>query len=223
MELTFLGKKQETRDVFTFYFKPPQKTEWEPGQFLIYFLKHENEDVRGKMRFFTISNPPFLENLSITTRINPQGSSFKKALMDLKEGDKIEARTPEGNFVVEDYSGKYVFIAGGIGITPFHSILSQLNHDGQNLDITLLYSNKGDDFVFKDEFDQIQKNLSNLKIKYILGRITKDTINENVKDIGNSIFYLSGPNSMVEGLAKVLEEMGIDQRQLRTDYFHGYD
>lgn len=223
MELTFLGKKQETKDVFTFYFKPPSKTEWLPGQFLIYFLKHGNEDVRGKMRFFTISNPPFLGNLSITTRINPKGSSFKKALMNLKEGDKIEARTPEGNFIVEEADNKYVFIAGGIGITPFHSILAQLNHDGENLDITLLYSNSDEDFVFKKEFEEIGKNLSNLKIKYVIGRITKDTINENVKDVEDSIFYLSGPNSMVEGLAEVLNEMGIDQKHIKTDYFHGYD
>lgn len=225
MELTLIDKKQETADVWTFTFEPSSPITWEPGQFLIYQLPHKNEDVRGKMRFFTISSPPFEKYPAITTRIqNEDGSSFKKTLLSMKSGDKIEAKGPDGNFIVEDLNRNYVFIAGGIGITPFHSIIKQLNNDNSLPRITLLYANKNDDILFKKEFDQIQKENKNLNVEYILSpkHIDGSLIEEKVKDITNSLFYVSGPNPMVDSLMQILKELGVFEKGIMQDYFHGY-
>ncbi len=124
MIFTFLKKNKEADGVNTYIFKPETGFKWIAGQYLIYNLAHKKEDKRGKMRFFTISASPFQKYPSITTRINKKtGSSFKKALNQLKTGDEINAKGPDGDFFINDYKKKYIFIAGGIGITPFHSIL----------------------------------------------------------------------------------------------------
>ncbi len=240
MELTLLDKKQETKNVWSFYFTPPPPVLWTAGQFMVYQLPHEKQDVRGKMRFFTISSAPFENQIVITTKIDAKsGSSFKKALLELKKGETIQAKGPDGNFVIDSLKSNYVFIAGGIGITPFRSILAQMNHESktappskplathgnnQESKITLIYSNKDEDVVFKDELDEISKSLPGLKIKYLTGeRIDRNTIKENVPDYQNCIFYISGPNSMVDSMMELLKELGVLEKDIRQDYFHGYD
>ena len=229
MELTLLDKKQKTKNVWSFYFTSPQPVLWTAGQFMIYQLPHEKQDVRGKMRFFTISSAPFENQIVITTKIDAKsGSSFKKVLMGLKKGQTIQAKGPDGNFVIDSLKSNYVFIAGGIGITPFRSILAQINYESkiknQKSKITLIYSNKDEDVVFKDELDEISKSLPGLKIKYLTDkRIDRNTIKENVPDYKNSIFYISGPNSMVDSMMELLKELGVLEKDIRQDYFHGYD
>src|SRR3989344_3471118 len=135
MILTFFEKKQETKDVMSFKFKTDEPLSWQPGQYLFYTLPNDGPDNRGVTRYFTISSAPFEKIVIITTRISlPAGrqvmpsSTFKKSLLNLKIGEKIEASGPDGDFTVENHKKNYIFIAGGIGITPFRSILLDLNH-----------------------------------------------------------------------------------------------
>lgn len=221
MELKFLGKKKETNDVWTFSFELPQNFSWNPGQFNIYSLKHENEDVRGRQRFFTISSAPFENEINITTRISENGSTFKKALMELELGDKINAKGPDGDFVFEGTGKKYLFIAGGIGITPFRSILSELNHGDLNADIILLYSNSSDNIAFKEEFDSYKN--PNLKIEYVVGKRIDENLIKTVDDFKERIIYISGPEQMVKEINNILLGLGIEKENMRKDYFPGYD
>lgn len=221
MKLTLIEKKQETKDAFTFIFKPDEVISWFAGQYLIYSLAHENSDTRGKMRFFTISSSPFERNPSITTRIDPaNGSSFKRKLLSLNKGDIIDAKGPDGDFIIEDYSKDYCFIAGGIGVTPFGSILKQLEFDKKDLNIEFLYSNSDKEFIFKEELDKLE--LKNLKIKYFKGQGIGEKQIKAVKDFKNRIFYISGPDPMVETLEKLLIFIGIDKENIKSDYFSGY-
>ncbi len=229
MQLTLLDKIPETEDVWTFRFKPESPLTWQAGQFLIYSLSHKNEDVRGKMRFFTISSAPFEKNPSITTRINTEkGSSFKKALMNLKQGDTMSAKGPDGHFVIDDPKKNYVFLAGGIGITPFYSILKEFNHTHSTakegpINITLLYSNKSGLIPLKEELDEITNNLEGLEIIYLTERIDKEIIKENVSGLHSPIFYISGPEPMVEALSSTLKETGALPENIREDFFPGYE
>jgi ferredoxin-NADP reductase len=221
MKLKLIKKQNELGNVKTFIFKPiGSSINWRAGQYLIYTLKHQNEDLRGNMRFFTISSAPFMKNPSITTKIFGKSSSFKKALNNLKIGQTIEAKGPDGDFIINSIKRSYVFIAKGIGITPFRSILLELSKENLDPKILLIYQNKDKNIVFKKELDKLP--LKNLKIKYLIGkRIGKKTIS-SIKGFKNKNYYVSGPESMVEATEKILDELGISKKNQYYDYFSGY-
>lgn len=222
MKLTLIDKKNITANTKSFIFKPEKKIKWIAGQYFIYFLKHDKEDLRGIMRFFTISSSPFEKYITISTKFSKNSSSFKKSLDNLKIGDKIIAKGPDGDFIIEDIKKNFVFIAGGIGITPFISILRQLNFENKLAEILLLYSNKTKAFAFKDELDQISKNNEKLQIKYFVSpkKIDKNVLKKFINK--KSIFYISGPDRMVESITKILVGLGVNDEDIRKDYFSGY-
>jgi glycine betaine catabolism B len=124
MKFTLSATKQEANDTFSFIFAPEQPLQWKAGQLLRYVLNHPHPDDRGVERFFSIASAPHEKHVMLTTRFASKSSSFKKALKNLRPGDAIEAHDLEGDFVVDDSEKTFVFIAGGIGITPFRAILS---------------------------------------------------------------------------------------------------
>jgi ferredoxin-NADP reductase len=222
VNLKLIEKRNETKSVVSFIFEPETPIKWLAGQYLIYNLPHVNQDLRGKMRFFTISSSPYEKNPTITTKIEKNSSSFKKTLSNLKIGGIIKAKGPDGDFVIENLNGNYVFIAGGIGITPFISIIKQLNHKNNLTDITLLYANKSDDIVFKKELEEIARKNVNLKLNYFISpvrideKILKKFINKK------TVFYVSGPDPMVDGVTKLLTKLGLRKENIKEDYFSGY-
>lgn len=224
MTLKLIGKVNETQDVKTFIFRPQTNLGWKAGQYLIYFLPHKNQDLRGKMRFFTVSSAPFEENVHITTRIEKTGgSSFKKELNSLRIGDEIEAKGPDGDFFLKNIKKEYVFIAGGIGITPFISILRQLNRDKKSFNVNLLYANRSwENIPFKKELEEIAAKRKTLKIRYFISpeKIDKKVLKSYV--IKKRVFYISGPEPMVETFEKILSDLGVPANRLKQDYFPGY-
>lgn len=226
MELILVEKKRETLDVITFYFKSKPHIAWTAGQYLIYSLDHQNQDVRGKMRFFTIASCPLEGKIAITTRIDKNHpSSFKKALIEMKIGEKISAKGPDGNFVIEDPQGEYIFIAGGIGITPFRAILAELSNKKSPTKISLLYGYSNEDIPFKKELEQIAKNNPNIKVNYFISPVHIDakTIRKYVKNPKTPLYYISGPNSFVEELTLVVKSLGVEDKRIKHDFFHGYE
>lgn len=225
MKLKLVDKKPQTSEVESFIFEPETPISWNAGQFMVYRLDHENPDLRGKQRFFTISSAPFEKNIVITTHIEKKkSSSFKTALDNLKIGDFIEGKGPDGDFVIDDPNKNYVSIAGGIGITPFRSIILQLNHENKPLNIELLYANKTDDFAFRDELEEIADKYPSFKINYAISpqHIDQNLIKETVPDFQNKIFYISGPEKMVEDLTEIVKGIGIKEENIKQDFFPGY-
>jgi ferredoxin-NADP reductase len=226
MKLTLISKVKREGDATSFIFQPSHPIAWKAGQFMVYTLPHKNPDIRGEQRFFTISSPPFEKNIVITTKISSErSSSFKKALVELKEGQTIEAKGPDGEFVVNDPNKEYVFIAGGIGITPYHSILLDLKEKGKPINATLLYANKDRNIVFQKELESLKNYSSTFKIVYFLSpqRINEETIKENVSNFLDKIFYVSGPEPMVEVLQAMVKKMGVKKENVVDDYFPGYE
>ena len=220
MKFTLIKKQNEVGNAKTFIFKPDTQISWKAGQYFIYYLEHENKDLRGKMRFFTISSAPFEKYPSITTRIVKTSSTFKKALNKLKIGENLEVKGPDGDFIIENKNKSFVFIAGGIGITPFHSILKQMEYEKKDLDILLLYSNADKDIVFKNELKKL--NLKNLKIKFLIKKQIKEKNIIEIKDFKDKFFYVSGPEPMVESLEQLLDKLKVSKRNQYYDYFSGY-
>lgn len=222
MKLTLIEKRKETKDIVTFIFEPEIPMKWVAGQYLIYSLPHNKQDIRGKMRFFTISCAPFEKNPAITTRISKnKGSSFKNALDNLKIGGVIEAKGPDGDFVVDNPNKKHVFLAGGVGITPFASMIKQLDFEKKPINITLFYTGKND-FAFREAFDKIQKKHKEFKIYYLNERINKDILKQKLNNFKDFIFYVSGSDPMVEQVEKLLLQLGVKKENIKADYFSGY-
>jgi len=225
MKLTLIKKIKRVGNIKSFIFSPEKKFIWKAGQYLIAKIEHEKQDLRGKMRFITISSAPFEKNVMITTRIfGKKASSFKKTLDDLKIGDEIEIKGPDGDLYIQDFKKQYVFVAGGVGITPFWSILKQLNYEKKIPNIFLLYANKNNNILFKEEIEQISKKFNKLKIIYFISpnKITKESLKKLKLDFKKAIFFISGPEKMIYKIKILLNELGAKDENMKEDYFTGY-
>jgi len=224
-------------DTHHFSFSSPTNITFKPGQYLEWTLPHRHPDNRGNRRFFTIASSPQEKTIDIGVVIGPKASSFKRALRSMKPEHTIVAAQLGGDFVLPDNpKTKLVFIAGGIGITPFRSMLYHLTARNQRRDIILLYTcRSAADFVYKDVFDRAAKQLG-ITIAYIItdpnkapagwreptGYLTPERIKKYVPDYPSRTFYLSGPEAMVVGYKKMLRQTGVPAKKIITDYFPGY-
>lgn len=223
MALTLIEKKHLVDNVWIFRFKPDGPFSWTAGQYIRVELPHDKPDAEGTKRWFTNSAAPFEGVMQISTRIT--GSTFKQALSKLEPGDTLQLlENPEGDFVWEDSERRIVFVAGGIGITPFHSILKQRAHDGLPLNVTLVYGSRTPEVPFKDELKQWQSRDPRLKIHYIVGApLTAEKLAEVVPTLNDSLVYVSGPEPMVQVLSADLMEHGLPEAQLKRDEFPNYN
>ncbi len=217
-------KKQIGSDMYDFVFD--KTINYLPGQYMEWTLGHKNPDSRGSRRYFTLASSPTEENLRIGVKFYPNSSSWKRSLMEMKEGDQIVAGYLSGEFnLPKESNRKLVFIAGGIGITPFRSIVKYLLDTGNRRDIALLYSVKTkSEIVYRDVFDSA-KNVG-VKTFYVatdeVGYINAAMIANDIPDYKDRFFYISGPHSMVSAFENTLKEMNIPSGQIKIDFFPGY-
>lgn len=242
MQLQLIEKKQITPDTITFLFRPDMPLSWIPGQFLRYRIPLASPDERGENRFFSIASAPYEGHVNLTTKFMPEkGSAFKSQLQKLEIGQSIEGFGPSGKFIIDDPRRQYVFIAGGIGITPFRAILMDLDHNGSPLNVNLLYANRTKDALFKDEFEALAKKHKEFKINYIVsdepvndemisdnvrilpGKIDQTIIQNLVPDFQLAMFYISGPEPMVLSFEQMISAMGVPMENIKRDYFPGYE
>ena len=225
MKLKLAARKIESPGVVSFIFKPQKPLVWKAGQFLHYVLNHAPTDDRGSDRWFTIASAPYERHVMVTTRFaSKKSSTFKKTLKALKMGDEIEVSDLDGDFTLGDPKKEQVFIAGGIGITPFRAILKQAAHDGKRLRVTLLYANRNKIAAYQKELETLAARNPDFKIHYLFSpqRIDKDTIKGLVPDLKKPMFYISGPEPMVESVGKMLRQIGVPPKRIKQDWFPGY-
>lgn len=224
-------------DIYEFIFEPDRKLHFEAGQYLEWTLPHRDSDNRGNRRYFTISSSPSDKNIRFTFRYDDQRpSSFKKTLMETKEGGRIGAGQLSGDFVLpENKTKKIAFLAGGVGITPFVSMIREMIYKKEKRDINLVYVNKTqDDIIFEDMFKNVKKlgiktdyvlsDLENIHKKWTgeTGHLDTELLKKLIPDFNDRIFYISGPNSLVDSLKDTLKKLGIGSSLIITDYFPGY-
>jgi len=218
-KLKLLSSHSEAGNVRTFVFEASGLT-WIAGQAQAYTLPHIGKKEAENQRWFTIASSPNDGEIHVSTRVSQ--SKFKQALNAMKPGDEIEAHGIEGDFTWEGESTEpVVLVAGGIGITPFRSILKSRQSDGKRLNATLLYFNRDKNVTFQDELDAIRARNSELRIEIVIGEeISADAIIRRVPQSAQQLVYLSGPEPMVEKIGSGLRDQSVSIKQ---DWFPGYD
>lgn len=224
------------RDTYEFVFPAPPHFHFKPGQYMEWTLAHPRTDARGNRRYFTLASSPTEHNLRLAVKFYPNSSSYKKALLGLNRETIVLASQLAGDFVLpDDPRQPCVLIAGGIGVTPFRSMIKYLLDRAQKRPITLFYASKTvDDFVYRDVFDRAEKELGIRTVYTVtdnaglpanwagkVGRITPDLIRKTVPEFRDAIFYVSGPRSMVDSFKRSIRSLGVPGLEVRTDYFAG--
>jgi glycine betaine catabolism B len=245
---TVVQKIQIAPDMVDFLFAPKNKLAFTPGQYMEWTLPHKNTDSRGNRRYFTIASSPTENNLRLGVKFYQNGSSFKKAMAAINAKTPIVGGQLSGDFILpKDTKQKLIFIAGGIGISPFRSMIKYLIDSKQPRSIVLFYANKTvDEIVYFDVFNQAEIEIG-LKTVYTLtdktkvpmnweappqggkfsgkrsvGRIDANMITKEAPDFKERTFYLSGPHAMVTGFEGVLLGMGVKKNKIKTDFFPGF-
>lgn len=224
--LRLVRKTQLTSDVVDFVFENPTSFLFRPGNYMEWTLPHEKADDRGNRRYFTIASSPTESEIHVGVKFYPKSSSFKQALHDLQIGEEIVASQVAGDFVLPNRSdARCVFIAGGIGITPFRSMIQYLIDKNEKRDITLLYAAKTEeDFAYWELFEQARTaiGINTVYVPSTKGMITPEVIERHVPHAHECLFYISGPRAMVTSFENNLRAMGIARRNIKTDFFPGF-
>ena len=262
IELTLLEKiKSEGNDVMSFKFSKKQGEQkkgeedsqnikeildYKAGQFAFFDIGEVYNDSKGPIRHFTISSSPTEDFIMLSTRI--RDSPYKQRLASLEKGAKVKVRGPQGEFVIhEDYSKTAIFVSGGIGVTPFRSMIKYATDMQLPLKIIMFDSNKNKESVlFKKEFDEWTSQNKNISIIYNLteeknpqeqqsspmdiwkgeyGRIDKAMILRYVDSstLKDSLFYICGPPNMLKAMKSLIqEELKIPEEKIKVEEFTGY-
>ena len=230
-------KRQVASNAWDFIFATNRKLAFTPGQYMEWTLGHEEPDSRGNRRYFTLASAPTEHNLRLGVRFNNPSSTYKQAMLAMGRGDEIIAGQLAGDFTLPRVrSQPLVFIAGGIGITPYRSMIKFLLDTHRRRPITLFYGAPTvRDFAYQEIWDQAERKLGIHTIRIVeksdgmprgwaglVGRIQPEMIRTYAPHYRKAIFYISGPNVMVDAVKGMLRKMGIPDSQIKTDFFAGY-
>lgn len=232
-------KRHETvaEGTLAFHFEKPTDFHFKAGQSVdVTLISPPETDAEGNTRAFSIVSAPFENDLVVATRM--RDTAFKRVLGRLQPGARVQLAGPFGSFTLHNNVARpAAFLAGGIGITPFMSILRQAAHDHLPHRLFLFYSNKRpEDAAFLEELQQLEFKNPNYSIIGTMtemehskrpwqgetGFIRPELLAKSMDNITGSIYYLAGPPAMVSTMREMLNGMGIDDDDIRTEEFAGY-
>jgi ferredoxin-NADP reductase len=226
--------KQVSDRVYDYVFQPERAFKFRPGQYMEWTLAHVPYDSRGNRRTFTIASSPTESDVHLGVKYYQPASMYKASLMEMKPGDVMYASQIAGNFTLDGNEGKkLMFIAGGIGITPFRSMIKYLTDRQQASDIVLLYVvSDPHEFAYLDELKTaaqfgiktipVVTDLSYQAPSVVTAKFDATAVKQLVPDFAERTFFISGPNAMVDGTKSYLHELGIGSTHIKTDHFSGY-
>lgn len=220
--------------VYDYVFYPDRALSFAAGQYLEWTLPLERSDSRGNRRYFTIASAPTDENVRLGVKFSANGSSFKHGLAQMQPGDRIVASQLAGSFTLpRDTKRKLAFIAGGIGITPFRSMLAELLERGEMRPVTVLYgNNRVDEVAYADILKRARDELgiatyyavrdpAGTPPQVSIGMIDEEMIRRRIPDYCERTFYISGPQAMVVTARRRLRRLGVPRQHIKTDFFPG--
>jgi ferredoxin-NADP reductase len=212
-----------------------REVEFRAGQyFWVELLDPPYEDEKGSRRHISaVTSPTEPGVLGLCTRIRE--TAFKRSLAELEVGDEVEVEDPKGDFQLpEDTEPQYVFIAGGIGITVFRSMLRFIADTGAPYRVTLVYSNRDrESTAFLDELEELEARIPGFRLVATMTgdpgwdgetrRVDADFLRDTLdSELGDFTYLLAGPPPMVEGVVGELSEAGVPEAQILPDRYSGY-
>lgn len=230
--LSLIEKREIAKNTFEFVFAKPHDMAFVAGQYMEWMLPHGQSDNRGIRRYFTIASAPSDKYLRIGVRFGEKISTYKTNLLLLAVGDKIIASQRAGDFTLpKDNTKKVAMVAGGIGITPFASQISEMIHNKEKRDTILFNCNNTEaeiayQEILADAEKKLPINVVNILAKEKIagcefGFLTEEIIKKHAPDYLEREWYISGPPMMVRSYRKLLKDMKVPLKQIVTDFFPG--
>jgi len=232
-----LRREEVAENTMSFYFDKPAGFQFKPGQYLDCSLMDPPEtDAEGNIRTFSIASAPTEKDLMVATRM--RDTAFKRVLKGMPLGTQLKIDGPLGSFTLHSNASRpAVFLAGGIGITPFRSMIVNAARVGFARRVLLFYSNRRpEDCAFLQELQQIGSGNKNYQTICAMtnmekserpwhgetGYIDKAMLARFVPDVAAPIYYIAGPPAMVTAMKETLTGAGVSEDDIRSEDFAGY-
>jgi len=231
------NRESVAEGTMAFHFEKPKEFEFSPGQYVdVTLLDPSETDSEGNVRSFSIASAPFEEHITLATRM--RNTAFKRVLKSVSLGLEVKFDGPMGSFTLHKNPSKAaVFLAGGIGITPFFSILRHAAYERLPHRLYLFYSNRRpEDVAFLVDLQKLEK--ANQQFRFVptmtemaksrqtwegqTGVINQQMLAEVLPDLHGPIYYVAGPPAMVAAMRKMLVSARVDEDDIRSEEFAGY-
>lgn len=231
------SREEVAEGTMAFHLEKPRGFQFRAGQYVdVTLINPPETDSQGSIRTFSIASAPHENELLVATRM--RNSAFKRVLATLPLDTQLKLDAPMGSFTLHKNAAKAaVFLAGGIGITPFLSILRQADKEKLPHLLYLFYSNRRPEdaaflkdledltrsnarFVFVPSMSEMEK--SKLEWKGERGFINREMLMQHFCDLSGPIYYIAGPPAMVAAMRQMLTKAGVDEDDIRTEEFAGY-
>ena len=237
----FLAKLKDRQEIaertMAFRFEKPASFKFTPGQFIdITLLNPPETDAEGNARGFSIASAPYEDFIMVATRL--RDTAFKRVLKSVHLGAEVRIEGPFGNLRLHnDKSRAAVVLTGGIGITPFRSILLHAAKEKLPHHIFLFYANRRpEDAAFLNELQELEKQNPNLKLIACMtamekskqpwagerGLINHALLEKYLKGVPSPVYYITGPPGMVKAMHTLLTAAGVDDDNVHIEEFSGY-
>lgn len=230
-----VGREPVAEGTLAFRFEKPARFAFTAGQAVVLELADPPAVEGQKRRTFSLASAPFESTLVVATRMRDTG--FKRALSALPDGAGVKLTGPIGQFTLGNAARPAVFIAGGIGITPFMSMLRHAVRDRSTRPFVLLYSNRRpEDAAFLGELQELERKNSNFRLFATMtdmassahkwdgerGVVSADLIRRCAGGLAAPVYYVAGPPAMVLAMQEALRGMGAAESDIRSEEFYGY-
>lgn len=220
-----LGRRQVAEETFEVSFARPAAFTFEAGQYLqVRLTKLEYRDPKGSSRVFSIASSP-LDQESISVVYRDTGSGFKRTLQEMPIRSDVMIEGPHGFYTLpRDPARPVVFVASGIGITPFRSMLEFAAHSDREFPpVTLLYANSSRQrAAYLDELEEQTQRHPWLTLRKRFGGVDKGFIRRTVEDLDTPLWYIAGPPSVVDLVRSALQVLGVEDNDVHFEEFIGY-
>jgi len=221
-----------------FYFEKPEELDFEAGQFFNFTLLSPGDtDLEGSTRALSIASAPHERNLMVAMRL--RSTAFKRALNSLPLGTELLLQGPFGWMTLPRHSTRpAVLLAGGIGITPFRSLVWSEAELLSARRIHLFYSVRvPEEAAFLEELQEMEQYNSRYKLICTVtqpeksrmtwrgetGRISMEMLSKWIPDLSVPVYYIAGPPEMVAGVRQMLIGSGVAEEDIRAEEFYGYE
>ena len=233
---TLLGRTEVAKGTMAFQFEKPKDFVFKAGQYIDLTLSGSQPgSSNGLTHTFSIASPPSDEEILVTTRV--RNTVFKQTISALPIGSRARIEGPMGSFTLHNNTSRpAVFLAGGIGIAPFLSMLSYTTQEKLRHPIILFYANRYlEDAAFIDALWKLER--ANPRFRFVptltrvannngwkgkTGHISSEMLLAHVGILRGPIYYIAGPPAMVAATRRTLAGVRVDEDDIRTEEFAGY-